>query len=129
MIDTCGWDPGRQNGLHLLLLHPTLLRRDATKTEPNIRVFLPPLNPSAAMLGRMRTMTTPARPSIDTCGWDLGKDEATVGLSVCETVFACPAYNVDGSTFADDFDVAGEISGNGSTTTKGKTMPPTRVRW
>ena len=35
-IDTCGWDPGRQNGLHLLLLHPTPLRRDATTTELNI---------------------------------------------------------------------------------------------
>ena len=73
-------------------------------------------------------MTTPARPSIDTCGWDLGKDEATVGLSVCETVFACPAYDDDGSTFADDFDVAGEISGSGSTTTTGTTTTPTRVR-
>ena len=52
-----------------------------------------------------------------------------VGLSACETVFACPAYNDDGSTFADDFDVAGEISGNGSTTTTGKTTTPTRVRW
>ena len=69
------------------------------------------------------------RPSIDTCGWDPGKDDAEASLSDCETVFACPAYNVDGSTFADDFDVAGEISGNGSTTTKGKTMTPTRVRW
>ena len=51
----------------------------------------------------------PARLVIDTCGWDPGKDKATVGLSDCETVFACPACNVDGSTFADDFDVAGEI--------------------
>jgi hypothetical protein len=71
----------------------------------------------------------PARPSIDTCGWDPGKDEATVGLSACETVFACPAYNDDGSKFADDFDVAGEISGSGSTTTTCTTTPPTRVRW
>ena len=39
-----------------------------------------------------------------------------------------PAYNDDGSTFADDFDVAGEISGSGSTTTTGTTTP-TRVRW
>ena len=28
--------------------------------------------------------------------------------SACETVFACLAHNDDGSTFADDFDVAGE---------------------
>jgi len=44
LIDTCGWDPEHQNGLHLLLLHPTLLHRDATTTELNIRVPLPPLN-------------------------------------------------------------------------------------
>jgi hypothetical protein len=69
------------------------------------------------------------RPSIDTCGWDPGKDEATVGLSACETVFACPAYDDDGSTFADDFDVTGEIRGSGSTTTTGTTTTPTRVRW
>jgi hypothetical protein len=44
-IYTCGWDPGRQNGLHLLLLRPTLLRRDATTTVLNIRVPLPPPSP------------------------------------------------------------------------------------
>jgi hypothetical protein len=70
----------------------------------------------------------PARPSIDTCGWAPGKDEATVGLSACETVFAFPAYNDDGSIFSDDFDVAGEISGSGSTTTTGTTTMPTRRR-
>jgi hypothetical protein len=134
-IDTCGWDPGRQNGLHLLLLHPTLLRRDATTTELNIRVPIPPaLNPSASMRARQDEDNDDAldRPSIDTCGWDPGKDGAEASLSDCETVFACPAYNVDGSTFADDFDVAGRLRhsrGNGSTTTTGKTTTPTRVRW
>jgi hypothetical protein len=49
-INTCGWDPGRQNGLHLLLLRPTIQHRDATTTVPNIS--LPPLNPSASMLDR-----------------------------------------------------------------------------
>jgi hypothetical protein len=130
-IDTCGWDPGRQNGLHLLLLHPSLLRRDATTTVLNIRVPLPPINPSTSMRARQDEDNDDAldRPSIDTCGWDPGKDEATVGLSACETVSACPAYNDDGSTFAHDFDVAGEISGSGSTTTTGTTTTPTRVRW
>jgi hypothetical protein len=127
-IDTCGWDPGRPNGPHLLLLHPTLLRRDATTTELNITVPIPPLNPSASMCARQDQDNDDAldRPSIDTCGWDPGKDDAEASLSDCETVFACPAYNVDGSTFADDFDVAGEISGNGSTTTTGTTTTPTR---
>ena len=40
------------------------------------------------------------RPLIDTSGWDPGKDEAEDGLSDCETVFACPDYDDDGSTFA-----------------------------
>ncbi len=31
------------------------------------------------------------RPSIDTCGWDPGKDDAEASLSDCETAFACPA--------------------------------------
>jgi len=53
----------------------------------------------------------PARLSIDNCGWDPGKDEAEDGLSDCETVFACPDYDDDGSTFDDDIDVAGESSG------------------
>jgi hypothetical protein len=51
-----------------------------------------------------------------------------VGLSACETVFACLAHNDDGSTFADDFDVAGEISGSGSMTTTSTTTMPTRRR-
>ena len=78
-IDTCGWDPGRQNGLHLLILHPTLLRRDATTTELNIRGPLPPLNTSASMRARQDEDNddAPARPSIDTCGWDPRKDETT----------------------------------------------------
>ena len=75
----------------------------------NIRVPLPPRNPSASMRARQDEDNddAPARPSIDTCGWAPGKDEATVGLSACETVFAFPAYNDDGSIFSDDFDVAG----------------------
>ena len=84
-------------------------------TEMNIRVPLPPLNPSASMRARQDEDNDDAldRPSIDTCGWDPGKDDAEASLSDCETAFACPAYNVDGSTFAEDFDVAGEITGNG----------------
>jgi hypothetical protein len=145
-IDTSGWDPGKDDaeaGLSacetvfacpdydLLLLHPTLLRRDATTTALNIGVPLPPLYPSASMRARQDEDNddAPVRPSIDTCGWDPGKDEATVCLTACETVFACPACNYDGSTFADDFDVAGEISGSGSTTPTGTTTTPTRVRW
>ncbi len=62
----------------------------------------------------------------DTCGWDPGKDDAEASLSDCETVLACPDYTDDGSTFADDFDVAGEISGNASTTTTGTTTTPAR---
>ena len=110
-IDTCGWDPGRQNGLRLLLLCPTLLHRDATTTAPNIS--FPPLNPSASMRARQDADKgeAPARLSIDNCGWDPGKDEVEDGLSDCETVFACPDYDDDGSTFDDDIDVAGESSG------------------
>jgi hypothetical protein len=75
LIDTCGWDPEHQNGLHLLLLHPTLLRRDATTTELNIRVPLPPLNPSASTRARQDEDNDDAldRPLIDTCGWDPGR--------------------------------------------------------
>ncbi len=57
------------------------------------------------------TMLLRHRPSIDTCGWDPGKDEVEAGLSECETVFACPDYDDDGSTFEVDIDVAGESSG------------------
>jgi hypothetical protein len=49
LIDTCCWDPEHQNGLHLLLLHPTILHRDTTTTVLNIRVPLPLLNPSDSM--------------------------------------------------------------------------------
>ena len=113
-IDTCGWDPEHQNGL--LLLRPTLLHRDATTTVLNIRVPFPPLNPSASMRARQDEdndssphansfVIGPAvikhthddaldRPSIDTCGWDSGKDDAEAGLSYCETVFACPDYDL-----------------------------------
>jgi hypothetical protein len=88
LIDTCGWDPGRQNGLHLLLLRPTLVHRDSTTTVLNIP--LPPLNPSASMRVRQDEDNdeSPARPLIDTCGWEPGKDEIEDGLSDCETVFA-----------------------------------------
>jgi hypothetical protein len=50
------------------------------------------------------------RPLMDTCGWDPGKDEGEDGPSDCETVFACPDYDDDGSAFDDDIDVAGESS-------------------
>ena len=63
------------------------------------------------------------RPST-TCGWDPGKDDAEASLSDCETVLACAAY--DGSTFVDDFAVAGGISGNGVPTTPGTTSTPAR---
>jgi hypothetical protein len=65
----------------------------------------------------------PARPSIDTCGWDPGRDPWRAlcpngdgvedGLSECETVFACLDYDDDGSNFeADtDTDFAGGRSG------------------
>jgi hypothetical protein len=74
-IDTCCWDPGCQNGLHLLLLHPTILHRDATTTELNIRVPIPPLNPSASMRARQDEDNDDSldRPSIDTCCWDPGR--------------------------------------------------------
>ena len=58
--------------------------------------------------------------AFDTCGWDPGwdlwqplchhEDEVEDGLSDCETVFACPDYDGDGSTF-DDIDLAGDRSG------------------
>jgi len=71
---TCRWDPGRPNEPPLLLMHPThstLLRNDATTTV-NISVSIPPLNPSASMRARQDEDNdeAPARPSIDTCGWD-----------------------------------------------------------
>ncbi len=81
-----------------------------------MRVPLPPLNPSASMRARQDEdndssphansfVIGPAvikhthddaldRPSIDTCGWDSGKDDAEAGLSYCETVFACPDYDL-----------------------------------
>ena len=49
----------------------------------------------------------PARLSIDNCGWDPGKDEVEDGLSECETVFACPDYDDDWSTFDDGINVPG----------------------
>jgi hypothetical protein len=64
------------------------------------------------------------RSSLVTCGWDPGKDDAEASLSDCETVLACAAY--DGSTFVDDFAVAGGISGNGLPTTAAMTTTPAR---
>ncbi len=81
---TCGWDPGRPIEPPLLLMHPP---HDATTTE-NFNAL--------------------DRSSIVTSGWDPGKDDDEGTLSDCETVLACD----DGSTFADDFAVAGGISGN-----------------
>jgi hypothetical protein len=94
----------------LLLLRPPLLHRDATTTVLNNS--LPPLNPSAAMRARQDEDNdeAPAHALIDTCGWNPGKDEVEDGLSDCESVFACPDYDDDGSTFDDDLDVAGESS-------------------
>ena len=93
-----GWDPGRPNALHHLLTHPTLPRNHATTTA-NFIVPLPTLNPSASM-----------RDSQDTDHDVFDKDAVEDGLSDCETVFACPGYDDDGSTFDDDIDVAGESS-------------------
>ena len=67
-----GWDPGRPNGLHPLLTHPTLPRNDATTTE-NISVLIPPLNPLALMRAPQDEVNDAFdRPSI-TCGWDPGR--------------------------------------------------------
>ena len=76
---TCGWDPGRPNEPPLLLLnptHPTLLRNDATTTEPNI-VPLPLLNPFASMRAPQDEDNDTAldRSSLVTCGWDPGTDD------------------------------------------------------
>ena len=76
---TCGWDPGRPNAPPLLLLnptHPTLLRNDATTTEPNI-VPLPLLNPFASMRAPQDEDNDTAldRSSLVTCGWDPGTDD------------------------------------------------------
>jgi hypothetical protein len=72
---SCYWDPGRQNGLHLLLLRPTLLHRDATTTVLNIS--LPLIKPSDSMraLQDEDNDEAPDRVLIDTCVWDPWKDE------------------------------------------------------
>ena len=101
---TGGWDPGRSNASPLLLKHPPhlpLLRNDTTTTE---------------------NITAHDRSPIVICGWDPGKDDDEDSLSDCETALACD----DGSTFADDFAVAGGISGNGVPTPPGTT--PTTAR-
>jgi len=101
---TGGWDPGRSNASPLLLMHPPhlpLLRNDTTTTE---------------------NITAHDRSPIVICGWDPGKDDDEDSLSDCETALACD----DGSTFADDFAVAGGISGNGVPTPPGTT--PTTAR-
>ena len=78
-----------------------LLRNDPTTTE---------------------NITAHDRSPIVICGWDPGKDDDEDSLSDCETALACD----DGSTFADDFAVAGGISGNGVPTPPGTT--PTTAR-
>ena len=116
-----GWDPGRPNGLHHPLMHPTTPRNDATTTE-NIRFPIPPPKPCASMRAQEDEVKAAlGRPPI-TCGWDPGKDDDEDSLSDCETALACD----DGSTFADDFAVAGGISGNGVPTPPGTT--PTTAR-
>ena len=87
---TGGWDPGRTNVSPLLLMHPPhlpLLRTDTTTTE---------------------NITAHDRSSIVICGWDPGKHDDEGSLSDFGTVLACD----DGGTFADDFAVAGRISGS-----------------
>jgi hypothetical protein len=81
--------------------HLPLLRNDTTTTE---------------------NITAHDRSPIVICGWDPGKDDDEDSLSDCETALACD----DGSTFADDFAVAGGISGNGVPTPPGTT--PTTAR-
>jgi hypothetical protein len=67
-----GWDPGRPNGLHHLLTHPTLPRNDTTTTE-NISVLIPPLNPFTSMRAPQDEVNDALDcPSI-TCGWDPGR--------------------------------------------------------
>jgi hypothetical protein len=98
------WDPVRTNASPLLVMHPPhlpLLRNDTTTTE---------------------NITGHDRSPIVICGWDPGKDDDEDSLSDCETALACD----DGSTFADDFAVAGGISGNGVPTPPGTT--PTTAR-
>ena len=81
--------------------HLPLLRTDTTTTE---------------------NITAHDRSSIVICGWDHGKHDDEGSLSDCGTVLACD----DGGTFADDFAVAGGISGNGVPTTPGTTSTPAR---
>jgi hypothetical protein len=104
MSITDGRDPGRTNASPLLLMHPPhlpLLRNDTTTTE---------------------NITTHDRSPIIICSWDPGKDDDEDRLSDCETVLACD----DGSTFANDFAVAGGISGNGVPTPPGTTSTSVR---
>jgi hypothetical protein len=83
-----------------------------------INTHIPPIsNPN-----KLLNITAHDRSSIVICGWDPGKDDDEGSLSVCGTVLACD----DGGTFADDFAVAGGISGNGVPTTTGTTSTPAR---
>ena len=67
-----GWDPGRPNGLHHLLTHPTTTRNDATTTE-NIRFPIPPPKPCSSMRAQEDEVKAAlGRPPI-TCGWDPGR--------------------------------------------------------
>jgi len=82
-------------------------RRRQRRTFPFLRFDT--LNPSASMraLQDEDNCKAPARLSIDNCGWDPGKDEVEDRLSDCETVFACPDYDDDWSTFDDGINVPG----------------------
>ena len=64
----------------------------------------------------MAVSTWWSTPSTPAAGWDPWRslchleDDAEDGLSDCQTVFACPDYDGDGSHFDDDadIDIAGE---------------------
>jgi len=87
-IDTFEREPGRQTGLHLLLLHPTLLRpKWCTDAMRTLSISLPPLNPSASMRDFRQDEdndNVPARPSIhpDSWGCEL-RDDVVDGLEDC----------------------------------------------
>jgi hypothetical protein len=82
-----------------------------------------PINPKPlSNPNKLLNITSHDRSSIVICGWDPGKDDDEGSLSDCGTVLACD----DGGTFADDFAVAGGISGNGVQTTTGMTSTTAR---
>jgi hypothetical protein len=67
-----GWDPGRPNGLHHLLTHPTTPRNDAMTTE-NIRFPIPPPKPYASMRAQEDEVKAALGRPLITCGWDPGR--------------------------------------------------------